>query len=273
MNDLNLPLVVEPSELEQHLGHHKVRVVDLSQDAFYGQHHVPHAVHLAYNQIVSAKPPTLGLLPDLSRLSETLSSLGLTPDCHIIACDDEGNGKAARLLWTLDALGHKNLSLLNGGSRAWVYEGHPTEEGFTPAKRGDYPLIHWQEHSIATKEYILNKLNSAKTRLVDTRTAAEFMGQDTRATRGGHIPGAVNFEWTKAIDTARGWRIRNESELGRLLTPLGITPNKEVIVYCHTHHRSAHTYWVLKSLGYPKIKGYAGSWSDWGNDPETPVKK
>lgn len=273
MTELNLPLIVEPDELEQYLGDARLRVVDLSQDAFYAQHHIPNAVHLAYNQIVAARPPTLGLLPDASRISEALSTLGITPETHVVASDDEGNGKAARLLWTLEAIGHKRFSLLNGGSRTWVYEGRASEEGFVTVKRSDYPIVRIHDEPIATKEYIHSKLNAAKVRIVDTRSAAEYLGQENRAARGGHIPGAINFEWTKAIDTARGSRLRTESELGRLLTPLGITPNKEIIVYCHTHHRSAHTYIVLKSLGYPKVKGYPGSWSDWGNDPETPIKK
>jgi thiosulfate/3-mercaptopyruvate sulfurtransferase len=108
--------------------------------------------------------------------------------------------------------------------------------------------------------------------VLDVRTPAEFAGDDVRAARGGHIPGAVNMDWTLAIDRGRNLRLKPEGDLRRMLEELGVTPDKEVIVHCQTHHRSAHTYMVLKSLGYPRIRGYDGSWSEWGNDQNTPIE-
>ena len=93
-----------------------------------------------------------------------------------------------------------------------------------------------------------------------------------RAGRGGHIPGAVNLDWVNAIDQTRALRFQPESVLRDLLESRGITPDREVMVYCQTHHRSSHTYMVLRSLGYPRIRGYPGAWSEWGNDPATPVE-
>jgi len=107
---------------------------------------------------------------------------------------------------------------------------------------------------------------------VDTRTLAEYRGETRRAERAGHIPGAVNFDWVNAIDQTRSLRLKPAQELKQVLSQMGVTPDKEVIAYCQTHHRSAHTYIVLKSLGYPRVRGYPGSWSEWGNSPETPIE-
>ena len=100
--------------------------------------------------------------------------------------------------------------------------------------------------------------------LVDVREVEEFAQ--------GHIPGAVNMEWLLAMDQALNLRFKSPDELRALLAERHVTPDKEVIVYCHTHHRSAHTYMVLKSLGYERVRGYPGSWSDWGNAADTPVE-
>jgi thiosulfate/3-mercaptopyruvate sulfurtransferase len=85
-------------------------------------------------------------------------------------------------------------------------------------------------------------------------------------------PGAVNFDWVNAIDQTRNLRLKPAEVLKQTFSNLGATPDKEVIVYCQTHHRSAHTFIVLKSLGYPHVRGYPGSWSEWGNSPETPIE-
>ncbi len=105
----------------------------------------------------------------------------------------------------------------------------------------------------------------------DARSPAEFRGEKLFAARGGHIPGAINFEWTAAMDRARDLRIRED--IAEQLEALGIVPEKEVVTHCHTHHRSGLTYLLAKALGYPRVKGYAGSWSEWGNLPDTPVQQ
>ena len=122
------------------------------------------------------------------------------------------------------------------------------------------------------KNYILTRLGDADVVFLDTRTPEEYRGVNLRAARGGHIPGAINFDWVKAIDREHNLRLKPPAELRRLLESEGVTADKEVIAYCQTHHRSSHTYVMMKSLGFPRIKGYPGAWSEWGNLPDTPVE-
>lgn len=266
-----LPLIVEPAELEKHLGMENLLIVDLCRTEIYAQAHLPGAVHLEYAQIVAAQPPALGLLPDAARLSDTLGSIGMRPESHVVAYDDEGGGRAARLLWTLDVIGHARYSLLNGGLHAWLNERRRISAEPVKPARSDYPVRLGNE-VVADKDYVVNRLHDPAVVIVDTRTPAEYRGETRRADRAGHIPGAVNFDWMNAIDQAHSLRLKPLDELMQVLTGLGVTPDKEIITYCQTHHRSAHTYIVLKRLGYPRVRGYPGSWSEWGNSPETPIE-
>jgi thiosulfate/3-mercaptopyruvate sulfurtransferase len=266
-----LPLIVEPELLDQHLGNAQLFIVDLCQHDAYLQEHIPGAVHLDYAQIVHAQPPTLGLLPDDASLERLFSAIGLRHDHHVVAYDEEGGGRAARLLWTLDVIGHPAFSLLNGGLTAWQDEQRPLTDAVTPRPSSVY-RIDLTDRSLATKDYILSHLHDPGVVLLDTRSPGEFRGQDKRAARAGHIPGARNFDWIQVMDVTRGLRFKPAEELRATLTALGVTPDKEIVVYCQTHRRSAHTYIVLKSLGYSRIKAYPGSWSEWGNLTDTPVE-
>jgi len=264
-------VLIEPAELLPKLGQPHLTVVDVGDESTFTRHHVPGAVHLDYESLIDMKPPATGLLPGPDRLENLFSNLGMSTGSHIVAYDDERNSLACRLLWTLDAVGHRRFSLLNGGLRAWIADGYPVESGPPSPCRGRFPVAGVTT-ALADKAYVLAHLGSPDVVILDTRSPQEFTGTDVRAARGGHIPGAVNMDWTLAIDPEREPRLKPADDLRNMLQRLGITPDREVIVYCQTHHRSSHTYVMLKSLGFPRVRGYHGSWSEWGNDSDLPVE-
>ena len=271
MNAPDLPLLIEPDILENTLGCDNILIVDLSKAATYGKLHIPGAVHLDYVQITAGRKPVMGLLPAGEILDALFSSLGIDEHTHVIAYDDEGGGRAARLLWTLEMAGHKRCSLLNGGLHAWANEGHThTDEPVTPVTKQFH--THYNDAPSADSSYIKARLGNTDTTLLDVRSAAEYTGIKKFAERAGHIPGALNLEWTQMMDPSRNMRFKSDEALLALLESIGVIADKEVIVYCQTHHRSAHSYIVLKHLGFKQLKGYPGSWSDWGNNPELPVE-
>jgi thiosulfate/3-mercaptopyruvate sulfurtransferase len=271
MNTATLPLLVEPNILENSLGSDNLLIVDLSKPDNYRKLHVPGAVHIDYGQIIAMRKPVMGLLPDDNTLEKLFSAIGIDADTHVVAYDDEGGGRAARLLWTLETAGHARYSLLNGGLHAWANEGHPHDSTAVTPVAKSFTVRH-TDAPVADSNYIHEHLGDSACCLLDVRSPDEYLGVKKYAERAGHIPGAVNMEWTQAIDTGRNLRFKPDAELRSLLEQVGATPDKQIIVYCQTHHRSAHTYIVLKHLGYSDIKGYPGSWSEWGNDPESPVE-
>jgi len=271
MTEPLLPLITEAEALEAKIDEENLVIIDLSRTPIYARNHIPDAVHIEYSQIVSSKPPIMGLPPSAEAFSEILSTAGISSESHVVAYDDEGGAKACRLLWTLDVAGHKNFSLLNGGLQAWVNENHATNEGVESALPTEYKVTY-TDNGIINKAEILAKLGDPNVVFLDVRSPGEFTGSDKRALNGGHIPGAVNLEWIHAIDQQYNLRLKDANDLQLLYIPIDVMPDKEVIVYCHSHHRSAHSYIVLKSLGYKNLKGYPGSWSDWGNDPELPFE-
>ena len=271
MEKNNLPLLIEPDKLEESSGYDNLLIVDLNKAETYLKMHIPGAIQLEYLRIIASRKPVMGLVPDDAALAELFSSLGIDENTHVVAYDDEGGGRAARLLWTLEIAGHTRASLLNGGLHSWGNEGHPLETEAAPPGAKTFTVRHNAGPS-ADSDYIMERLGNADCRLLDVRSPDEYNGIKKFAERAGHIPGATNLNWTEAIDINRNMRLKTDAALQALLTPLGITPDKEIITYCQTHHRSAHTWLVLKHLGYERIKGYPGSWSDWGNNPALPVE-
>ena len=268
---MQLPVLTEPEQLAALLGDEALIVVDLSNATSYAEAHIPGAIHLDYAMLVRGEKPAPGLLPDSARLSAIGSHIGLTADQHVVAYDNEGSGRASRLLWTLHVLGHYQVSVLNGGIHSWTDEGCDlTAESSTP-EGSDY-TAHPGDDAIADLDYIRARLGSPEIGLLDARTPEEFTGTTARALRGGRIPRAFNLNWLDTIDRNRALRLKPATTLQAMLNAGQLTTDKEIITYCQTHHRSAHSYMMLKSLGYPNVRGYAGSWSEWGNHPDTPVE-
>jgi len=268
--------LVEPDQAEAMLGRDNLLIIDLGQAKTYQQQHLPGAINLNYEHLILGKLPAPGQLPPHKHLQALFSALGLTADTHVLVYDDEGNGKASRFIWTLDVAGYKHYSLLNGGIHSWANEGHAMESRAIrpkPAPSTPIPAFAATKGTVfADKHYVLSILDNDEHILLDTRTPAEFNGERGGGLRKGRIPGAINFNWLEAIDRNNALRFFPDTQLQENFDALGIRKDKEIITYCYTYHRAAHTYAVLKHLGYPRIKGYAGSWSEWGSDPDLPTE-
>ncbi|MBA3979831.1 MAG: thiosulfate sulfurtransferase [Alcanivorax sp.] len=268
-----LPLLLEPETLNAHLGDEALLIVDLSKAPIYQQAHIPGAVHLDFRRLQHGAPPVSGLIPPPDELEALFSELGLTPDTHVVACDDEGGGWAARLLWLLEIAGHQRYSYLNGGIHAWLAEGLPTDSQPVFPRRTEFKLGQINLQPTVDIDHVLKRHRDPDVVLWDARSLEEYEGTRAYAPKSGHIPGAVHFEWTDAMDKARNLRLRDSETLRRELAERGITGDKEVIAYCQTHHRSSLAWLVGRILGFDNIRGYPGSWSEWGNHPDTPAEK
>jgi thiosulfate/3-mercaptopyruvate sulfurtransferase len=267
------PLLLDPAELRDRLDEPGLRVIDLSPPELYERNHVPGSIHLPYARLVRQAPPVGGLLPEPETLARVFSEAGIDAATHVVALDAEGGGAAGRLMWTLEALGYAQASILDGGLVAWVNEDYPVRSGDSPIPaEGTFPEAELHPEPTAATEAIQARLGCDDFIALDARSHGEFTGETVRATRGGHIPGARHYEWTRALDRGRNLRLRPLDEVADELERLGITHEREVVVYCHTHHRSALSYALLRILGYPRVRGYPGSWSDWGNRQDTPVE-
>ena len=270
MSDFSgLPLVIEPSDLLPRLDARELILVDLTSPARYAEGHIPGARFVDPKRTQLGQAPAPGLMPPQAALETLFGELGHNPDAVYVVYDDEGGGWAGRFIWLLDVIGHSKYHYVDGGLTAWLAEGMPMSIQIPPPAGGPVALT-LRDEPTATREYLQSRLGAADLAIWDARGPLEYSGEKVLAAKGGHIPGAVNFEWTAGMDKARNLRIR--TDMPQILEQLGITPDKEVITHCQTHHRSGFTYLVAKALGYPRVKGYAGSWGEWGNHPDTPVE-
>lgn len=265
------PLLIEPLALEKHLNDKNLLIVDLCKRETYNANHVPGAVHFDYSHIVKIDKPVMGKVPDDDALIEQFSSLGIDKQTHVVAYDDEGGGKACRFMWTLELCGHHKLSLLNGGIFSWANTGLPLSQSFSQPAPAEFELSK-DSSVLATLAYIQNNLDNEQVQLLDARSVAEHRGTKAFALKGGHIPGAIHYEWTDAMDRNNNLCMLPVKEIEKTLLDKGFDKDKTIVAYCHSHHRSSYSYYVLKAAGFKKIKGYAGSWSEWGNHPDTEVE-
>ena len=266
-------LLIDAEQLVPHLGNDKLRIVDLSRASVYDQLHIPHALHLKPKFLVRQDEQATGLLPDVEGLQELIRYLNISPEHHVVVYDDVGGAWAGRLIWNLHCLGFENTSLLNGGIHAWLAAGLPTTsevEQFEPVRtlvQVDQAKI--QQYRIEYAE-LLEKVQSSQVQLWDCRTEDEYTGLRLAARRGGHIPNALHFEWSTALNRENHLRLHPLERTQQRLEQLGFNLNEPVVVYCQSHHRSGLAYILGRLLGW-NIQAYDGAWSEWGNRLDSPI--
>lgn len=268
-----LPLLCSPDQLSGAVNHPDILVIDLCSQEHFTLGHIPNAIHVEASRLIDGNKPAPGKLPSLKQLAELMTEIGLSPDKHVVIYDDQNSAWAGRFIWTLDLFGHHKASLLDGGRAAWeadigMFNTAPT----TPATKGDdYTERFKPDNLVADKDEILAQLNRDDVVIWDARSHAEYTGEKAISPRGGHIPNAISYDWTRLFDSERQNRLRPIDDVQKELNELGITADKTVITHCQTHRRSGLTYFVAKLLGYQNIKAYPGSWSEWGTLTDTPV--
>ena len=267
--------------LTDHIADPSVLLVDIRSAenggrAAFEAGHIPGAVHSDYaaDGWRITEGGAGGLLPDAAHLSALLSRIGITPEHHVVivsageAASDFS--AAARVYWTLKTAGHQQVSILDGGHRAWRHAGQLMETGLSaPAAGQPYP-VRFTEDLRARAAAVEKSIARADATLLDGRSQAQFDGREKspQAARAGHLPGAVHLDHNRAIQPGTG-RLRPVAELEQLVEQV---PPGPVISYCNTGHLASTNWFVLSEvLGRPNITLYDGSMSEWTQDPERPV--
>jgi len=215
------------------------------------------------------------------QFEELMGKNGIKHDTEVILYGDFNNWFAAFVFWVFKYYGHENLKIMNGGRKKWELENREYTIDELNIAKTQYTSGPPDEGLRAYLFDVRRALVRGVTVLVDVRSPKEFTGEITappeypmeHAQRGGHIPGANNIPWATAVNDADG-TFKTVEELQKNYQPKGVTPDKDVICYCRIGERSSHSWFVLKYLlGYPMVRNYDGSWTEWGNMIGSPVEK
>jgi thiosulfate/3-mercaptopyruvate sulfurtransferase len=242
-------------------------LIDARSFSEYEQSHIPGAVNVDLMQFHWFDTSVKGLLEFERQTRLLFSNLGISPEMTVVFYDEKSGMSAARGVWLLLYFSHKKVTMLDGGMSEWIRAGHPVEKQtnpFRPSKFIGRPRREILASYVDVKDSIKDK-NSV---LIDARSQAEYDGSVYRAARAGHIPKALNIEWSSNID---GSKFRAPSELASLYQK--IPRRSRVITYCQGGYRAANTFVALKQLGYRNVKMYLGSWGEWANRLDLPVER
>jgi len=271
-------VLVDTEWVAQHLNDPQVRLVESDEDALlYETGHIPGAVKVDW--FTTLQHPIRRDFLTKEEFEALCSSLGSANDTTVVFYGDKSNWFAVYAFWLFEYYGHQDRRVMNGGRAKWVSEGRMLTT--TPLA---YPATTYHATSPAKgirafRDDVMLHLESRQP-LVDVRSTKEYTGEllhmpgypQEGAQRGGHIPGAVSIPWSQAVQ--EDGTFKSPAALRDLYQAHGITPDKDTIAYCRIGERSSHTWFVLKYLlGYPKVRNYDGSWTEWGNLVGAPIEK
>ena len=272
-------VLVDTQWVIDHLNDPKVKIVEVDVDtSAYDTGHIKGAIGLDWRKDLQARP-VRDLLPK-DQLEKLLSSKGISAEDAVLVYGDNNNWFAAWFVWNLKYYGHKDARLINGGRKKWQDEGSELVTDAPSVKPATYRAGQPNQAIRALRDEVLAELGKAGSVLVDVRSPKEYSGEllapenlpQEGAQRGGHIPGAANIPWGQAV--GEDGTFKPVDELRALYEGKGVTPDKAVIAYCRIGERSSHTWFVLNYLlGYPNVRNYDGSWTEWGSLIGAPIER
>jgi thiosulfate/3-mercaptopyruvate sulfurtransferase len=271
--------LVETEWVAQHLNDPQVRIVESDEDyLLYETGHIPGAVKVDW--FTTLQHPVRRDFLTKGEFEQLCVSLGIGNDTTVVFYGDKSNWFATYALWLFKYYGHENLKIMNGGRTKWEQEGRPFTKETPSYPQTSYSAKEPDRNVRAFREDVFSHLKTNGS-LVDVRSPKEYSGEllhmpnypQEGAQRGGHIPGAASIPWSQAVNEVDS-TFKSPEELRRLYEERGITPDKDIIAYCRIGERSSHTWFVLTYLlGYPNVKNYDGSWTEWGNLVGAPIEK
>lgn len=266
----NPQLLLESQALAAKLSDASIVIVDLRSKENYDKGHVPGAVWYDPSKLKDPDDKLYVIRDTL--FAENVGALGIDGTKPIVSYDD-GNGlSATRFWWVMWYYGFEKGAVLNGGWAKWAKESLPSStEAAKVAKVAFKAQVNSQ--AICALDYVEKKSEEKDPNVVilDVRSAAEFTGADVRAAKGGHVPNAVNLDWTRSLTDAEPKVWKSPADLRKQFADAGVKPGMQVITYCQTGVRAAHSLFTLRLLGYDSVRNFDGSWQEWGNNKNTKV--
>ena len=273
-------VLVDTSWVKGNIGDETVRIIEVDYDPTpnYNLGHIPGSVLIDWKRDIN--DPVSRDIVSKKGLEALFGRLGISNDDRIVLYGDFNNWFAAFAFWVFKYYGVDNVVLLNGGRKKWIEQDLPVTKDVPSFPATTFTAKEPDETLRVYLAYVKEAYKQAGKILVDVRGPKEFSGEilappeypTEHAQRGGHIPGAKNIPWAQAVN--EDGTFKAPEELKALYEPKGVTPDREVIAYCRIGERSSHTWFVLKYLlGYPHVRNYDGSWTEWGNLVRTPIEK